>query len=67
MHEPRKIVPNQLPPECDEEAKFDAMRLIQMGNRNGDELTKKIGQARLRVMEDRATEEDFEILGIKFD
>lgn len=61
----KKIIPDRLPPECDEEAKFDAFRLIQTGRKCKDDLTFKIGQARLRVLEDRATAEDLELLGIK--
>ncbi len=42
--------------------KQDAMRLIQAGNRTGDGEVKKIGQARLRVLEGRPTPEDLDLL-----
>ena len=43
----------------------DAANLIKTGNRTGDELTKRVGQARLRRLEGRATPEDLELLGKK--
>lgn len=64
-NEAKKIIPDRLPPECDEEDKFNALRLIQVGKRCKDDLTFKIGQARLRLLENRATEEDLELLEIK--
>ena len=46
-----------------EQERFDAMNLIRTGNRTGDILTKRMGQARLRLLENRATPEDLELLG----
>ena len=63
--EAKKLIHHRLPPECDEEAKFDAFRLIQTGKKCKDDLTTKIGQARLRLLENRATAEDIELLEIK--
>lgn len=65
QEKPKRLVPDRVPPKCDEEAKFDAFRLIKAGIKLGDDLMKRIGQARLRVLEDRATDEDLELLNIK--
>lgn len=63
--ENKRLVSDRVPPKCDEEAKFDAFRLIKAGIKLGDDLMKKIGQARVRLLEDRATDEDLELLNIK--
>jgi hypothetical protein len=60
-----KLIPDRLPPACSESDRYDAFNLIQTGLRSEDKLTVQIGQARLRVLENRATAEDLELLGIK--
>jgi hypothetical protein len=53
-------------PEGDDEAeRFDALNLIRTGNKGGDGLTKRIGQARLRVLENRPNVEDLELLHLE--
>lgn len=42
--------------------KHDAMRLIELGNRTRDAEVKKVGQARLRILEGRPTPEDLDLL-----
>ena len=62
---PKRLISDNLPPPANEQEKYDAKRLIQIGSLTKDELTKKIGQARLRIQEGRATLDDYELLGIK--
>lgn len=61
----KRLVSNRIPPQCDETDKYAAKLLIQAGNKNNDELTKKIGQARLRLLENRETADDLVLLGIR--
>lgn len=63
--ENNRLVPDRIPPRCDEVDKFTAFSLIKAGIRLGDDLMKRIGQARVRFLEDRATDEDLDLLNIK--
>jgi len=60
--EVKKLIPERLPTPCSEADRFDAMNLIRTGNRTGDELTQRIGKARLRVLEGRETDGDRDLL-----
>ncbi|HKB88044.1 MAG TPA: hypothetical protein VKC53_00160 [Patescibacteria group bacterium] len=45
----------------------DAMRLIQIGNKTKDAQVKRIGQARVRILQDRPTIEDLELMKSRLD
>lgn len=61
----KKLIPDRLPQGDDQQSKFDALSLIKTGKRLGDDLSVRIGQARLRYLENRATAEDLELLNIE--
>ncbi len=65
IQESKRLTSDRVPPICDEEDKFTALTLIKADMRLGDDLMKKIGQARVRLIEGRETDEDLELLNIK--
>lgn len=61
----KKIDPDRLPVHTDADLSFAARMLIRIGIKNNDQETKKIGQARLRILEGKGTVDDYELLGIE--